>query len=593
MSGEIILDLNTIILCITISCMLIALIKEWFLPEFTVFLALSILILTGILSVGEGLSGFSNSGVHTLAFLFIIGSAISKSGILHELIQRILKPKKSLSHILFHLMLPVSSLSALMNNTPIVTMLIPTLQNWAISNNIKPSKLMIPLSYATILGGTITLIGTSTNLIVHGLLLEKGLEGFRFFDFTIFGIPLTLAGIIYFVFIGKGLLPNRSHNREKFEDEQHHSIHMFVVDKGSLLIGKTIQEAMLRNLNQLYLFKIIRNEKAILPAPNDEIIQCDDILVFSGDLASSMHINEVLGLKPYTGQLKHEKFNHATLYEVSISHNSPLINKKIKDSHFRSRYNAAIVAVKRKGNQITSGIGNIVIKPGDILLLLAKNDFIKSWVNSEDFHFISPVIQSKKVPWHRKVFTFGVLIIIMLTPAFQLLSTFEITLIATVVLILTKLLTVTEAFKAINWNVIILMASSIGIGKAIDKTGLAQTIASILIEIQSSLGVVGVLVLFYLTTLIITEVLNNVAAAALMFPIGYSLSIQLNTDPMMFAMITAIAASCSFLTPIGYQTNMLVYGPGGYRFTDYFKVGFPLSLICMSLTILIAYLKWL
>jgi len=444
------MSLDIIILCIIICCMFIALIREWFLPEFTVFLTLSVLIITGILSITEALNGFSNPGVHTVALLFIISAALSKSGILDELIQKILIPNKSLPHILFRLMFPITSLSAILNNTPIVTMLIPTLQKWAFSNNINPSKLMIPLSYAAILGGTITLIGTSTNLIVHGLLLEKGFVGFHLFDFAIFGLPLTLAGIIYFAFIGHYLLPNRPHIRGKSVEKQQHCNHTFTVTKESVLNGQSTQ----------------------------------------------------VGALP-------------------------------------------------------------------------------------------PVNKFKKQPRYVKFVTLGVLMGLILASIFQLLSTIEIALITACIFILTKILTVPEAIKAIHWNVIILMGSSIGIGKAIEQTGLAQTIASILLEVQYSLGIIGVVILFYITTIILTEILNNLATAAFMFPIGYSISTQLNLDPMMFAMLTAIASSCSFLTPIGYQTNMLVYGPGGYKFSDYIKVGGPLSLICLILSIIIAYAKWL
>ncbi|PWW31931.1 di/tricarboxylate transporter [Cytobacillus oceanisediminis] len=588
------MNIDAMILGFILVMMFFVLIKEWLLPEFTVFLSLSALIFTGILTPAEALDGFSNPGVHTVAFLFIFGAAVGKSGILNELVKRILSQGKKLPHILLRLMLPISALSAFINNTPIVTMLIPTLQTWAVSNHIKPSKLLIPLSYAAILGGTITLIGTSTNLIVQGLLLERGLEGFHLFDFAFFGIPLALAGILYFAVAGHYLLPSRPHNIKQFQDEQHLYIYKFAVEKNSPLAGKTIKEAMLRNLNQLFLIEIIRNGRAIIPAPNDEIIQSNDILVFSGNPKGLSKISNILGLAQYTEEHKGNHFNNiTTLFEVGISGNSPLVNKKIKESHFRSKYNAAIVAVKRKSKQITNGIGNIVIKPGDTLLLLAKKDFEKSWTDTEDFYFIFSIDHTKDQPRYGKIIIILILFGLIISSFFQLLPVFNLTLIATVILLMTKVLTVSAAIKAINWNVIILMSCAIGIGKAVEKTGLAQMAGEFLINIHANIGIMGTLILFYLLTVILTEVLNNLATAALMFPIGFSISQQLNLDPMMFAMITAIAASCSFLTPIGYQTNLLVYGPGGYKFTDYLKVGLPLSLISMVLTLSLTYLKWL
>ena len=586
------MGLEAIILCVILSCMFIGLIKEWLLPEFTVFLALGALLLTGILTPSEALLGFSNPGVHTVAFLFILGAAVSKSGILDDFLTKILKENKSLKNIIFRLMLPVSAISAFMNNTPIVTMLIPPLQNWAVSNKIKPSKLLIPLSYAAILGGTITLIGTSTNLVVQGLLLERGVEGFHLFDFTMFGIPLAFAGIIYFVAVGHRLLPERPHFLKRFEEEKDTFINKFKVKQDSTLIGKTIVDAMLRNLNHLFLIEILRNGKTIIPDPNEDIIQSGDILVFSGKPDEFLKISELLGLIRCPEQEESNDRN-IILFEVGISGNSPLINKQIKESHFRSKYNAVIVALKRKGKLITTGIGNKIVMPGDTLLLLAKTNFAKSWSDADDFHFLSPSNFKKKQSNKDRNIIAGILAGILLCSVFQILPIYQLTLIATVILLLFKTITVTEAIKSINWNIIVLMGSAIGIGKAVEITGLANYVANFLIKTQTSLGVIGILFLFYLVTLFLTEILNNLATAALMFPIGYNISSQLELDPMMFAMITAIAASCSFLTPIGYQTNLLIYGPGGYKFTDYLKVGLPLSFICMILTILLAGIRWL
>ncbi len=588
------MSFEAILLGIIIISMFIVLVKEWLLPELTVFLALGAIILSGILSPAEALNGFSNPGVHTVAFLFILGAAFSNSGILHTLVNRILRNSKKLPHILVRVMLPVSALSAFMNNTPIVTMLIPTLQSWAISNNIKPSKLLIPLSYGAILGGTITLIGTSTNLIVQGLLLDKGFEGFQLFDFTFFGIPLTAAGMLYFYIAGYRLLPNRVHNIEQFKDEEHLHIYKFAVEKESSLIGKSITEAMLRNLNQLFLAEIVRKGRKITPAPNDEIIQAGDILVFSGNPEGLTQISGILSLSPVKELQEDSSLTNLTLlYEVGISNNSPLVNQKIKEIHFRSKYNAAIVAIKRKGIQLTAGIGNYIIKPGDILLLLAKRDFEKTWTETGDFYFISPVKHKKDQSAFSKTVLCLILLGVILSSIFQLLPIFHLALIATVILFITNIMTVSAAIKSINWNVIILMGCSIGIGRAVEITGLAQIASSFLTSMHSNIGIIGTMIVFYLVTTALTEILNNLATAALMFPIGFSISQQLLVDPIVFAMITAIAASCSFLSPIGYQTNMLVYGPGGYRFTDYLKAGLPLSLICMSVTISIAYLIWL
>ncbi|URM31144.1 SLC13 family permease [Cytobacillus firmus] len=588
------MNIDAIILCIILSIMFLGLIKEWFAAEFMVFLTLAVLIFAGVTTPSEALKGFANPAVHTVAFLFIVGAAVSKSGILHSIIQKILSKSKSIQYILFRLMVPTTAISAFMNNTPIVTMLIPVLQKWAIANGVKPSKLLIPLSYAAILGGTITLIGTSTNLVVQGLLTEKGLSGFNMFDFAYIGIPLTVAGIIYFTAIGHRLLPERAHNSELFQDGKLPVIHKFSVEENSTLIGKNIIDAMLRNLEQLFLIEIIRSGKSIIPAPNDETIQEGDILVFSGNPEGLLKVSNIIGLRHISGdRWKNHSNLPATFLEVGISDKSPLLNIKVKESKFRSRYNAAIVAIKRNGKFTTSGIGSFVLKKGDILLLLANHDFLRTWTNAEDFYFISPIENKHSNTKKEKVVVILILIGIIFSSAFQLMSIFSLALISALTVILTKIITVNEAKKSINWSVIIIMGSSIGIGNTIESTGLAKFIASFLTMFQSFTGIIGILFLFYLVTLIMTELLNNLATAAIMFPIGYTVALQSGLDPKMLAMLTAISASCSFLTPIGYQTNLLVYGPGGYRFSDFFKAGLPLSLICMILSVFIAYWVWI
>lgn len=263
------------------------------------------------------------------------------------------------------------------------------------------------------------------------------------------------------------------------------------------------------------------------------------------------------------------------MFEVVISSHSPLLNKKVKESSFRSKYNAAIFAINRKNTQITSGIGNIVLKTGDILLLLTKEDFFNTWKDSEDFFVISPIKVSNKTTRSGKIMVIGILLGFIISFAFQLLSIFQLSLLTAAMILVTHLLSVSEAKRAINWNIIILMACSIGVGEAIEKTGLAQIIASFITPLHSSVGVLGIVFTYYVITMVMTEILNNLATAALMFPIGIPFRNSLHLEPIMFAMITAIAASFSFLTPIGYQTNLLVYGPGGYKFTDYIKSWIP------------------
>ncbi|MED4080660.1 SLC13 family permease [Halalkalibacterium halodurans] len=587
------LDVDILLLCCVIITMFVALIREWFVPELTVFFALSSLVLFNVLTPGEALNGFANTGVHTVALLFVIAAAVSKSDVLHQLMKRVLHQTTNLSTILCRLMIPISSLSAFMNNTPIVTMLIPTVQQWAISNKIKPSKLLIPLSYAAILGGTITLIGTSGNLVIHGLMLDKGIDGFSMFDFAYFGIPLTIVGILYMVLLGHRFLPDREHHVAELQDTERSYMFQFIVETSSPLIGKTIKEGMLRNLDQLFLIQVIREGKRIVPAPNDEPIHPEDILIFSGSADGLIQLKMIPGLSLLSdGKYPSLPENHA-LVEVVVSSTSSLVSKKINETNFREKYEAAIVAVQRKHKKIRSRIGDVVIKPGDTLLLLTGKHFLSRWSDSDDFYVLSPIKKIAVRPVYERRIVIGVLLMIVLGSAFQLLSIFKLCLIGVAILIFSNVLTMADVKKAINWNVIILMGSSIGIGTAVEKTGLAALLAGGISFVQTAVGLAGILVMFFIVTLILTEIISNLATAAFMFPIGYSISLQLQLDPSMLAMVTAIAASCSFLSPIGYQTNLLVYGPGGYKFTDYVKVGLPLTILCMIVTIGLSMYKWL
>lgn len=586
------MTIQAIGLCIILLAMFIALLKEQMPPEICVFFALTAIILSGLLSPEKALSGFSNPGVHTVANLLIVGAAISRSGLLHGIIEKTLTGSRSISSIILKIMLPTGMLSGFISNTPLITIMLPSVQKWALANKVNPSKLLIPLSYASILGGTITLIGTSSNLLVQGLLLENGINGFQLFDFAFIGVPLTAIGILYFASFGHRLLPDRKPHIDKFQEEQYIYIHHYKVMPHSALIGKTIKDAMLKNLDQLFLIEIHRDGNWIA-AEKNEVISANDILLFSGNPKGVLNAGLYLGLERcLEGEAPGSSSSWSTLIEASIPEGSTLTNKRIKDIHFRSKYHAVILAIKRRGREITSGFGHLSLKENDTLVLMAGQHFLKNWGESDVFRLHSSFHKDKQKQANPILLIF-ILLVMMGMAVFQVMSIYKIALLTAVLLISTKSISLADAYRAVNWRLIILMGSSIGIGKAVESTGLAKILSELLLSIGGFSGVVGVLIFFYLATMLLTEILNNLATAAVMFPVGFSISEELMLDPLMFAIVTAIAASCSFLTPIGYQTNMIVLGPGGYRFSDYLKAGLPLSLLCMAATILLVSIRWL
>lgn len=580
---------------IIVSIMVICLIKEVARPDIIVFITTSTFLLLGILTPAEALRGFSNEGMLTIALLFIVAGAIQQSGLLNQMVKKILGNSTNPRIVLIRMMLPVSALSAFMNNTPIVVMLMTDIRKWCNEHHISPSKLLLPLSYAAIFGGLITIMGTSTNLVVHGLMLENGMVGFSVFQLAVVGIPAAILGIIYMATIGFKLLPETKTLEEIFNEDSREYLAEMMVETDSPIIGKTIEQAGLRNLTGLYLIEIIRGKKRITPVTSYDVILAGDLLIFTGMVSTIVELQQIKGLRLETGSdlsLEHLKNGNFQLQEAVVSHSSFLLHKSIRENNFRSRYDAAVVAVHRNHERIRSKVGDIVPKPGDTLLLLVGNDFIKRWSQSNDFYVVSPIEVPNLVEPKKAKIAVIVLIAMVLLAAFNILSIFKAALVAVGVLIVTKSITPEGAKKFVHFNVLLLIASAFGIGVAMDKTGTAALIASQLVNITNGLSIIGTLAIIYILTNIFTEMITNSAAAVIMFPIAVSTANLAGADPLPFIITITIAATASFITPIGYQTNLIVYGPGGYKFTDYLKVGFPLTLLYMLITVSIVSMVW-
>ncbi|RXT06324.1 SLC13 family permease [Ammoniphilus sp. CFH 90114] len=581
---------------LVVIIMLYFLIREISRPEFVIFCALAFLLLTGILSPTDALRGFSNEGMLTVAFLFIVAGAVQQSGLIGQIVMKSLGSGKNTRKALVRMMFPVSALSGFLNNTPIVVLFTPIIRKWCRDNNISPSKFLLPLSYATIFGGTITLIGTSTNLLVHGMMIEQGMKGFSMFQLGMVGIPACIAGLVYMGTIGYRLLPSRKTSEESFSESTREYLSEALVLKDSPIIGKTVEEAGLRHLEGLYLIEIIRNGHRIAPVQTDRTLWEGDRLIFTGLVSTIVDLQRIKGLKIETGiELKLDDLHNgnAFLVEAVVSHQSSIINQTVKESSFRGKYGAGVIAVHRNQERINSKVGDILFKPGDTLLLLAGKQFMKRWLNSGDFYLISPVPQPERTDPKKGTLSIIVLLIMVILATFEILSMFKAAVLAVITLFITKAITFEAAKKHIHFNVLIMIASAIGIGIAIDKTGTAAWIATSFIHITKSLGVVGMLACVYLITTFFTEIITNNAAAVLMFPISQAIALQTGADPTAFFVTITIAASASFATPIGYQTNLIVYGPGGYRFSDYLKVGIPLNLLYMFITVTTVAFLWL
>ncbi|HLR61983.1 MAG TPA: SLC13 family permease [Lentibacillus sp.] len=582
---------------ILILAMLAGLIFEVARPDMVIFSVLVILLLSGILTVDEALSGFSNEGMLTVALLFIVAGAVQKSGLIDRLMEKWLQNSRTQTGSMIRFFVPTSMFSAFLNNTPIVVTFTPIIKKWCEDRGIAPSKFLIPLSYATILGGTITLMGTSTNLVVHGLLLDFGLEGFSFFTLAVVGIPAALIGLIYLFTIGYKLLPDNKGFSQQIKEDSKEYIAEMQVTRAFDHLDKSVIDAGLRDLKGLYLIEIIRGDERISPVSATTVIQAEDRLIFTGLISTIADLQKIKGLQLETGtniDLDDLKNGTTNLVEAVVSDQSSLLSKSIKQSQFRSRYDAGVIAVHRNNERIKSKVGDIVLRPGDSLLLLAGADFVEKYQQSNDFFVVSSLDtpatlnQSPAKGW----FSIVVLLGLIMTVTLGWLSMFKAMALAVMIFLGSKVIAPEDAKTYVHFNVLLLIASALGIGVAMRKTGLAEWMAEGLLQFGEPLGLVAILFMVYILTNMFTELVTNSAAAVLMLPIGIEMAQTLGYEPMGFAVVIAIAASASFITPIGYQTNLIVYGPGGYKFTDYVKVGLPLSLLVMITSVLIIYNVW-
>lgn len=558
------------------------------LPDIILVGGVVLLLVSGVLSPDQALSGMSNEGMITVGVLYVVVAGLQETGAAAWLAQRFLGKPRSVGAAQAQVMAPVAVASAFLNNTPVVAMFMPTVADWAKKHQLAVSRLLIPLSYAAVLGGCCTLIGTSTNLIVNGLVLQQAhLPSLGMWDITWIGLPCTVVGILFVIAFGRWLLPDRRPALSQLEDPREYTVEM-LVEPGSPLVGMTIEQAGLRRLPGMYLAEIER-EGVVMPAVGpEERLRGDDRLLFVGVVESVVDLQRIRGLKPATNQVFKLDSPRAkrTLIEAVVSNSCRMIGQTIRDAKFRNVYNAVVIAVSRNGERIQKKIGDIILRPGDTLLLEAHPQFFEQHRNSRDFYLVSR-IENSNPPSHEKAFLAAAIMAAMIVfVTFEWLSMLKASMLAAGAMIATRCCTATAARRSVDWQILIAIAASFGLGKAMENTGVAQRVAMGLVDLAggnpwwSLVAILGV-------TLLLTEVVTNNAAAVLMFPITMATAENLQVNPMPFIIAIMMAASAAFALPIGYQTHMMVYGPGGYRFVDFLRIGLPLDLVVWALCALL------
>jgi len=582
---------DIIVVFVVLLFILVSLYKEILGATFTFVIAVSALGFFGILTPREILSGFANEQIFIIILLLLIGDIIRRTGFLEDMFDRIFRSAKTQRGFMGRMMLLIAGFSAFLNNTPLVAIMMPYVNTWSKKNGISPSKLLMPLSFAAILGGCATLIGTSTNLIVSGMAADQNIVedigALNIFEFSYVGVPMIVLGLIFLYFFSDRLLPSKSDVMEDFSRNSREYLVEAQVRPNSPLVGKTIEEAGLRNLKGLFLVEIIRGDHRFKAVSPDVMLEEDDILLFAGDtntIADMIKSKNGLTL-PSVGMMHRKK--KTEVVEIVISQNSSLIGKTVKEVRFRARYDAAVIAVHRNGEKISGKIGEIVLKPGDVLLVFTGEDFFNRTAHTKDFYFISKVRDFQKVEGYKIAAVFGGLLLAILLSAFHVISLFMGLVVIIIAAFALGLANPKELPKAIDYDLALIIVLSLALGVAMRKSGAAELVADMIVAGFLPFGKIGLLIGIYLITAFLGAYIGNKAAVALVFPISLTMSVNLDLPPMPFILVVSFAAAANFLTPIGYQTNLMVYGPGGYSFKDFFRLGLPLTVLYMIVTVVI------
>jgi di/tricarboxylate transporter len=592
-----------------------------------------VLVLLGVLTPADALAGFANPAVIVIAALFVIAGGLRSTGVLDWLGHRLLGSARTENSAMIRLAAFETGLSAFIANTPLVALLVPVVVDWCRQRGISPSRLLLPVSYLAVLGGVCSLIGTSTNLVVQGLLQAEQqqirreviapaetsskiaerrtdprfiaeLREMSMFEIGKVGLPCALVGAAFLLLFARRILPNRTDMIEKLGEQRREYLVEMLVQPGCRLIGQTVEVAGLRHLQGLFLIEIDRDGEVITPVTPTDVIYANDRLIFTGVVTTIMDLEKIPGLVPavdLTYEVSPKKRVGRHLTEVVLSTTSPLIGTTIRAANFRQLYNAAVVAVHRNGQRVTNKIGDIRLRPGDTLLLQTRTEFVDSYRNSQDFSLISRV-EGSRARRHDRSWLATLLFVVLVgwlsfegsgdllpdhltNPAIAAVS-------IACLMVATRCLQLAEARSAIDLQVVFTIGAALALGRAMTTSGAAEYLAEGLIKAAGPGNPYLLLIVVYILAVLLTEMLSNSAVAVLMFPLVVAMAAAGDYSPRPFIMGITLAASLSFLTPIGYQTNLMVMGPGGYRPSDYFRVGLPLTALVTITALVLIPIAW-
>ncbi|MDE2731824.1 MAG: SLC13 family permease [Bacteroidota bacterium] len=579
----------------TLAAIIIALIRDLARPDAVFLSALGLLLVTGVLSPPEAFQGFAHPAVIAVGSLFVVAAGIEETGVLHRLGYILLGKSRSMATRLIRLMVPTALLSAFINNTPVVAMLTQPVQRWAAREGFSPSKVLIPLSYAAIAGGMATHIGTSTNVLVSGLLQSEGYSALSFFAFSWVGVPAAIVVVVFISFVGVHLLPKKSRGPLDRRSVLRNCLFEVRLVERSPLIGQTVAKAGLSAPGNAYIIHV-RRDAHIMVATPDFILAEGDILGFSGDMTVLEDLLRRPDLEPAIPLRSRSRSSRGTLplYEAVVSGTSNLVGKTLSDVTFLETYGAIVLALQRKTGRLSGALGSVALKAGDLLLVGALPGFEERWHSSHaEFYYVaSRGTSSSKRPRSKAYVAIGILAVTIGLAASGLVPLTIAAFGGAVAMVLSGCLTIAIARQALDLQVLILIAAALGLAEAVTKTGLATHLGEALLAVSGT-GLLWAMMSLYISTNVLTELINNQAAAVLMFPVAITMADGLGVSATSFALIIAVAASASFMTPVGYQTNLMVMSAGRYKVTDFMRVGIPVSMLVMCVTTLVIMLVWL
>jgi di/tricarboxylate transporter len=585
-----------------IAIALAALVREYMSPDLVTLGALGVLVVTGVVDLESALLGFANPTLLAIASLFVVAAGLRSTGVLDRATQALLGVSSDLGRALFRLTSVTGVGSAFLSNTSVIAMGMPAVVKWARNRGISPSKLLIPLSFASILGGTSTLLGTSTNLVADGLLRSHGFPGLGFFELAAVGVPVLVLGVAYLVLVAPRLLPDRPDVVAQRRQAEREEVEMRV-ESSSPLVGRRVREMEGKRWQEEMGVEFVRAERrrpVAEPVRRGEKLQEGDRLTLRGEETEQvveranrlgMHRVEASDRSPLDWE--EEEFEAR---EAVIPEGSTLVGETLEETNFRNRYRANVTGVVRNGAYVKGPLNEVAFRPGDCLLLEGRPGFTEAFQDVTEFVLVERVDEVEEEEAaeepERPILAMVILTGVVVLSVLEIMHISLAALFGGLAMVGLGLLTPAEARRSVDWSVLIVIGAALGLATAVEASGAADVVARALVEAGAVFGPMGVLGATVLATMLFTVVITNNAVVALMFPIGLAAAATQGVDPRPFVVAVTVSASISLVTPLGYQTNLMVYGPGGYRFSDFFRVGFPLQLATAVVILAVVPLVW-